>query len=132
MGGIFAAMQNTAVHLGMQRLHAAIEHFWKAGKVGDVFDCNAGIAQQLGGASGGNQFDAKVGEPAREIDEAGLVGNAENGALYLGGSAGHDRPRRIEGERGVTENSISNRVWRRFQLAGGGGRKRIRNGWTRS
>ena len=48
----------------MQRLDAAVEHFRKAGEFGDVFDGDAGIAQQLGRASGGDEFDAEAGELA--------------------------------------------------------------------
>ena len=38
---IFATKQNAAVNLGMQRLDAAVEHFRKTSKLGDVFygDC---------------------------------------------------------------------------------------------
>ena len=46
--GILAAMQDAAVHLGMQRLDPAVEHFREAGEFGDVFDRDAGVAQQLG------------------------------------------------------------------------------------
>ena len=91
--GILAAMQDASMHFGMQRLDAAVEHFREAGEFGDVFDGDAGIAQQLGRASGGDEFDAEAGELAREIDEAGLVGDAEDGALDAGSAAGHDRPR---------------------------------------
>ena len=68
----------------MQRLDAAIEHFRESGEFGDVFDGDAGIAQQLGRASGGDEFDAEAGELAREVYEAGLVGDAEDGALDFG------------------------------------------------
>ena len=74
-------MQDAAVHLGMQRLDAAIEHFGEAGEFGDVFDRDAGVAQQLGGASGGDELDAEGGELAGEIYQSGFVGDAENGAL---------------------------------------------------
>ena len=87
---ILAAMQNAAMHLGMQRLDPAIEHFRKSREFGDVFHGDAGIAQHLGRAPGGDEFDAEAGELAREIHEASLVGNAENGALDAGGAAGHD------------------------------------------
>jgi hypothetical protein len=56
--GILAAVQNAAVHLGMQRLDAAVEHFRETGEFGDIFDGDAGVAQKLGCASGGNEFDA--------------------------------------------------------------------------
>ena len=80
---IVAAMQDAAVYFGMQRLDAAVEHFGKAGEVGDIFDCDSGVAQGLGGAAGGDEFDAEGGEFAGEIDQAGFVGDAENGALNL-------------------------------------------------
>ncbi len=65
------------MHLGMQRLDAAIEHFREAGVVGNVGDGEAGVAQQLGGAAGGEQLDAETGEGAGEIDGAMFVGNAD-------------------------------------------------------
>ncbi len=92
VGGILAAVQNAPVNFGMQRLHAAVEHFGEASEVGDVFDGDEGIAKKLGRASGGDEFDAEAGKLAGEIDKAGLVGDAENGALDLGGGAGHGRP----------------------------------------
>src|SRR5580700_5953489 len=52
--GILAAMQDASVNFGMQRLDATVEHFREAGEVGDVFDCYAGVAEELGGASGGD------------------------------------------------------------------------------
>ena len=83
--GIFAAMQDAAVNFRMQSLDASVEHFGEAGEVGDVFHGDAGIAQEFGGASGGDEFDVQTGELAGEIDESGLVGDAENGALDLAG-----------------------------------------------
>ena len=59
--GILAPMQDAAVNFGMQRLHASIEHFGEAGEIGNIFDGNAGIAQELSGASGGDEFDAEGG-----------------------------------------------------------------------
>ena len=68
----------------MQRLDASVEHFGKSGEIGDVFDGDAGVAQELGGASGGDEFDAKSGKLAGEIDESGLIGDAENGTADFG------------------------------------------------
>jgi hypothetical protein len=93
MRGNITPMQNAAMHLGMQRLDPAIEHFRKAGEFGNVFHDDARIAQQLGCPSGGDKFNAEVRELPREVDEASLVGNAENGTLDAGTAAGHDRPR---------------------------------------
>ncbi len=105
--GVFAAMQNAAVNFGMQRLDAPIEHFRKAGEFGDVFDGDAGIAQQLGGASGGDEFDAEAGELAGEIYEAGFIGDAEDGALDAG-MYGTCEASGMKNECVRTEDSISN------------------------
>ena len=81
MAAIFAAMQNAAVNLRMQRLDAPIEHFREAGQFRNIFDGDAGIAQQLGRASGRNQFDAESGELAGKVDQSGFIGDTKNGAL---------------------------------------------------
>jgi hypothetical protein len=52
-------------------------HFGEAGQRADVGHRQAGLAQRLCGAAGREQADAEGVEPAREIDQAGLVGNAE-------------------------------------------------------
>ncbi len=65
------------MHLGVQRLDAAVEHLGEAGVVGDVGDGEAGVAQQLGGATGGEELDAEGVEFAREVDGAVFVGNAD-------------------------------------------------------
>ena len=85
---IFAPMQDAAVNFGVQRLDAAVQHFREAGEFGDVFDGDAGIAQEFGGAAGGDEFDAEGGELAGELDQSGLVGDAENGALNPVGAGG--------------------------------------------
>jgi hypothetical protein len=89
--GIPTPMQDAAVHIGMQRLHASIKHFRKAGEVSDISDGNIRIAQELGRTSGRNEFDTEAGKLAREILQASLVSNTEDGALDFGGSAGHDQ-----------------------------------------
>jgi hypothetical protein len=53
--GHVAPRQQAAVHLRVQRLHAAVEHLGEAGVVGHLGDRQAGIGQQLGGAAGGQQ-----------------------------------------------------------------------------
>ena len=45
-------MQDAAVNFRMQRFDAAVEHLGESGEVGDVFHGDAGVAQELGGASG--------------------------------------------------------------------------------
>jgi hypothetical protein len=53
----------------------------EAGVVGHVLDGQAGVADGLGGAAGGEEFDAGRRERAGEVDEAGLVGDGEEGAF---------------------------------------------------
>jgi hypothetical protein len=86
MFGQVAARQDAAVHLGMQRLDPAVEHFRKAGVFADVDHRQTGVAQRLGGAAGGEQFDAGVGERAGEIDQAGFIRHGEQGTLNFHGS----------------------------------------------
>jgi len=62
MAAIFAAMENASVHLRMQRFDAPVEHLREPGQFGNILHRDAGFAQQLGRASGGNQFDAEGGE----------------------------------------------------------------------
>ena len=64
------------MHLGMERLHPAVQHFGKAGEIGDIFHRDAGIAQELGGSARGNQFHIHSRQTAREVHQPSLVGNA--------------------------------------------------------
>ncbi len=52
MSGIFAPMQNAAMHFGMQRLDATIQHLGKARELGNVFDGDARFAQQFRSSAG--------------------------------------------------------------------------------
>ena len=74
---VVANVQNAAVHLGVQRLHAAVEHLGKASQLGDVLHRNSGVAQQFRRASGGDQFHTHAGELPRKLHQSGLVGNAQ-------------------------------------------------------
>src|SRR5579884_2048924 len=85
MGRIFAAMQDSAVDFGMQRLYATVEHFGKTRKVGDVLDVDPRIAQQLRGSSCRNQLHAHTRQLVGEIGDAGFIGNTENCALDFAG-----------------------------------------------
>ena len=77
---VVADREQAAMHLGMQRLHAAVHHLGKAGELGDVEHGEAGIGQRLAGAAGRDELDAVLGERAGEIDQAGLVGDGDEGA----------------------------------------------------
>jgi hypothetical protein len=73
--GHIAPGQQAAVDLGMQGLDAAVQHFGKAGVVGDFSHRQAGVGQQLGRAAGGQQLDAQGVQRLREFEDAGFVGN---------------------------------------------------------
>ncbi len=65
---------------GMECLDAAVEHLGKAGEVGDVADVEAGLAERACGAAGRDELDAVPGEGAGEVDEAGFIGDGEEGS----------------------------------------------------
>ena len=62
--GLSRHVEEAAVDLGVEGLDAAVEHLGEAGEVADVGDLQAGVAEGLGGATGGDQFDAVSGEGA--------------------------------------------------------------------
>ena len=74
--------EDAAVDLRMQGLHPAIHHFREAGVVGDLDGGDAILAQQLEGATGGQDLDAKGFEFTGEVDDAGLVGHADQRAAH--------------------------------------------------
>ena len=80
---VAADVEQAAVDLRVQRLHAAIEHLGEAGVLGNVLHHESGVAERFGRAAGGNEFHARSGERLGEGDEAGLVGNREERALNL-------------------------------------------------
>ena len=84
VGGVVAHREDAGMHPGMERLDPAVEHLREAGELGHVLDRQAGVADGLGGAAGGQQFDAEIGEGAGEVDETGLVGDGKEGALHFG------------------------------------------------
>ena len=67
--------------LGVQGLDPAVEHFREAGEFGHILDRNAGVADGLGGAAGGQEFHPLVSQGAGEVEETGFVGDGEKGAL---------------------------------------------------
>ena len=86
---VAADRQQAAVHLRVQRLDAAVHHLGKAGELGDVEHLEPGVVERLGGAAGGDELDAVAGERLGEIDEAGLVGDRQQGAGDAARVAGH-------------------------------------------
>ncbi len=64
----------------VQRLDPAVEHFRESGHVAHVAHREAGVAQRAGRAAGGDEVPAEGGEALGELDQAGLIGNGEQGA----------------------------------------------------
>jgi len=98
--GEVAAEEKAAVNFGVQSFYAAAEHFWPAGEFGDVFDGDVLFAEKFGGAAGGKEFDVAGGETAGEIDDAGFVRNAEQGALHSHEASGDGKEWLVYAEEG--------------------------------
>ena len=64
----------------MQGLDPAVQDLGRAGELADLDDRHLGLAQGRGRAAGGDQLDALGGEPAAELDQAGLVVHGQQGA----------------------------------------------------
>ena len=79
MFGMVAPCQQAAVDHGMQGFHATIEHLWKTGVVSYFGDGKSSFAQELGCAASGQQLNAKLVQLACEFEDAGFVGDGEEG-----------------------------------------------------
>src|SRR5262245_18017691 len=75
--GHVLAGQDPAVDLRMQRLHATVEYLGESGRLRYVDDPDTGVADELGGAAGRDDLHAEGGEPPGELDDPGLVMNAD-------------------------------------------------------
>src|SRR5258708_10582822 len=69
------------MHLGVQRFHAPAEHLRPSRELSNIAHGNAGIAQQLGGPTGGEDLDVQRGKPPGEFHDARLVKHAEQRVL---------------------------------------------------
>ena len=83
VAGIAAQIEQTAVNLRMQRLHATGEHFRESGVIAQFDDGQAGLPQSPGGAAGGNQFHFRRDQRLRQRDEPGLIVNRDECAPNL-------------------------------------------------
>ena len=82
VGLVVTTGEKAAVHLGVQRLHAAVHHLGEARVLLDGNDTDAGLLEHASGAAGGNHLDAKlVLERLDEGDDAGLVRNGDERPL---------------------------------------------------
>ena len=74
--------EQAAMYLRMEGLDASVHDLGKTGHVADVGDRQARVAQRARRAAGGQQADAQGIQATREIEQAGLVGNADQCAAY--------------------------------------------------
>ena len=84
VGGVVADGEQAAMDSGMECFDAAVHHLGKAGDLRHFGHVEPGRDQCQARAAGRNDFDAVIGERPRELDQAGLVGNGNEGA---GGAA---------------------------------------------
>ena len=70
-----AARQQAAVHLGVQRFHAAIEHFGECGDFGHLGHGQPFFCQQFGRSTGGNQGHTQFVQGLGQLNDAGFVGD---------------------------------------------------------
>ena len=75
--GNVAAGQQASVHLGVQGLDAAVQHFRELGDFGDFGHGQALVGQQLGRAASRQQLHAHGVQGLRKFNDAGLVRDGE-------------------------------------------------------
>ncbi len=83
VGGVVAALENAAMNARVEGLDAAIKDFRMPGVGGDIRHGQAGGAERGGGAAGGEQLHAERGEAAGQLQQAGFIGNTQQGATYF-------------------------------------------------
>ena len=72
--GVVAAREDRCVDVGVKRLDAPAEHLGDTGQLLDPLDVQADfVLEEVCGAAARDQLATQVGEPAREILQAGLV-----------------------------------------------------------
>ncbi len=97
MPRVVADGEDARVDAWVQGLDAAVENLGKACYLADVADGEPGLGEGLARAAGRDQFDAEARQAAGELDQAGFVADAEQGAGNLAeghrsrfrGGAGH-------------------------------------------
>ena len=77
-----SASEQAAVNLRMKSFHPPAHDLGEACMLGDFFDRDAVLHQELRGAAGREQLDAALLQCARELDNSSFIGNAEQCATY--------------------------------------------------
>ena len=91
MLAVVANRQQSAMHVGVQRLDAAVHHLRKAGEVGHVEHREARVAQRPGGAAGRDDLDATARQRAPKLDQSGLVRDGDQGTADAAQVVGHGK-----------------------------------------
>jgi hypothetical protein len=87
MGLELSSGQDAAEDLGVERLHPPVEHLGRAGEVRQVAHVDARRANGAGRPARGQELGAELREPACQLVDAGLVGDAQQRALHWVGHA---------------------------------------------
>ena len=69
--------EDARMNLGVERLHAAVEHFREARVVGHFLNVDAFAGEKLRGAAGRQDVISRLDEAAGELDDARLIRNGE-------------------------------------------------------
>jgi len=92
-----ASAEQAAVHERMQGFDAAVHDLREAGQGADLGDLEFRVTQRSCGAAGRDEPDTECVETAREVGEAGLVGDAQQGAARVDERGVEHRALRILG-----------------------------------
>ena len=87
VGGVVAAVENTAEHFRMEGLHAAAENRGVAGEVFDSLTLIAKTGYEVAGAASGEELHAAFVEQAQNFIESVLVEDRDKSSfdfLYIG------------------------------------------------
>src|SRR5258708_39736292 len=84
MGRVSAHREYAASDFRVHRLNAPVQHFGESSDVGYVAYSESCAAQRLGRTARRDQLDSKVAEFAGEVDDSGLIGDAQQGAFDFG------------------------------------------------
>ena len=75
--GVVAHGEQPAVELRVQRLDAAVHDLREAREVVDRAHVEARVLERARRAAGRDELDAELGQAAREVDDAALVGHRQ-------------------------------------------------------
>ncbi len=113
-----ATAEDATVDFRMQGLDPAVHHFREAGVVGDFDRGDAVVLEQLEGAAGRQDLDAKPLQFAGEFEDPGLVGNADQGTAdrQAGSLVGHFRFHNAVESAKKAISRVSRLFWLGFML----------------